>query len=74
MILQKNHYRLIAVDLRRQKELDSVPKAIQHIVFVGQLKIPDTEIVANESIFALIILEKIRESRLKFSQGNVTVL
>ena len=34
----KNHYRLIAVDLSRQKELDADPKAIQQIKFVGQLK------------------------------------
>ena len=32
----KNHYRLIAVDLSRQKELDADPKAIQQIEFVGQ--------------------------------------
>ena len=32
----KNHYRLIAVDLGRQKELDADPKAIQQ--FAGQLK------------------------------------
>ena len=34
----KNHYRLIVVDLRRQKKLDADPKAIQQIEFVGQLK------------------------------------
>ena len=34
----KNHYRLIAVDLSRQKELDADPKAIQQIEFIGQLK------------------------------------
>ena len=34
----KNHYRLIAVDLSRQKELDVDPKGIQQIEFVGQLK------------------------------------
>ena len=34
----KNHYRLIAVDLSRQKELDADPKAIQHVDLVGQLK------------------------------------
>ena len=34
----KNYYRLIAVDLSRQKELDADPKAIQQIEFVGQLK------------------------------------
>ena len=32
----KNHYRLIAVDLSRQKELDADPKAIQKIELVGQ--------------------------------------
>ena len=34
----KNHYRLIAVDLSRQKELGADPKTIQEIEFVGQLK------------------------------------
>ena len=34
----KNHYRLIAVDLSRQKELDADLKVIQQIEFVGQLK------------------------------------
>ena len=70
----KNHYRLIAVNLSRQKELDADPKAIQKIELVGQLKIPKNEIVFNESMFVLIILEKIKETRLKFSQGSVTVL
>ena len=35
----KNDYRLIAVDLSRQKELD--PKIIQQIEFGGQLKETD---------------------------------
>ena len=34
----KNHYRLIAVDLSRQKELDADPKAIQQIELIGKLK------------------------------------
>ena len=34
----KNRYRLIEVDLSRQKELDAYPKAIQQVEFVGQLK------------------------------------
>ena len=41
---------------------------------VGQLKNPDDAVVANESMFVLTILEKIKETRLKFSQGSVTVL
>ena len=34
----KNHYRLIALDLNRQKELDADPKANQKMEFVRQLK------------------------------------
>ena len=34
----KNHYRLIPVDLSRQKELDADPKAIKQIKLVGQSK------------------------------------
>ena len=34
----ENHYRLIAFDLIREKELDVDRKAIQQIEFVGQLK------------------------------------
>ena len=70
----KNHYRLITVDLSRLKELDADPKAIQQIEFVGKLKNPDDAIVANESPFVLTILENVKETRLKFSQGRVTVL
>ena len=39
----KNHYRLIVVNLSRQKELDADPKAIHHIEFVGQLKKLDAD-------------------------------
>ena len=70
----KNHYRLIAVDLSRQKELDADPGAIQQIDFGGQLKNPDNEIVANESMFVLTILLKIKETKLKFSPGSIIVL
>ena len=64
----------MSVDLSRQKELDADPKAIQKIELVGQLKNPDDVVVANISMFFLTILEKIKETRLKFSQGSVTVL
>ena len=70
----KNHYKLIAVYLSRPKELDSDPKALQKIEFVGQLKNPINEIDANESMFVLTISEKIKETRLEFSQRSVTVL
>ena len=72
--IYKNQYKSIAVDLSRQKELDADPKAIQQIEFIGQLQNAVNETVANESMFVLTILEKIKETRLKFSQGSVTVL
>ena len=49
-------------------------KAIKQIEFVRQLKNPDDTVVANESMFVLRMLEKIKETRLKFSQVSVTVL
>ena len=70
----KNYYRLKAADLSRQKDLDADPKAIEQIEFIGQLKNPDNAIIAIESMFVLTILEKIKERKLKFSEGSVTVL
>ena len=83
----KNHYRLIEIDLSRQKELDADPKAIQKLKFVGQLNKlyaaaaaaagdndDDDDDDDTESMFILTILEKIKETRLKSSQGSVTVL
>ena len=63
----KNLYKLIAVDLSRQKELDADQKAIQKIRFVGQLKNEDGVSVGSQSVFILIVLEKIEETKLKFS-------
>ena len=75
----KNHYRLIAVDLSRQKELDADLKAIQQIQFIGQLKKLDDDddnaatAINDQFMFVLTILEKMKETRLEFSQGGVTV-
>ena len=68
----KNQYRLIAVDLIRQKELNADPKAIQQIEFFEQLKKLNNNML--NLCFILTILQKIKETRLKFSQGSVTVL
>ena len=46
----KNHYRLIAVHLTRQKKLDVDPKSIQQIEFVEPLENLNDAIVANESM------------------------
>ena len=71
----KNHYRLKAVHLTRQKELDAVPKATQQTELVGQLKNEDSiNVDETQSIFILTVLEKIKETRLKSFQGSVTVL
>ena len=67
----------MAVDLRRQKELDADPKAIQQIEYVGQLKKQDAAADDDnytESVFILTILKEINEARLTFSQGSETVL
>ena len=53
----KNHYRLIAVDLNRLKELDADLKAIQPIEFFWQLKKINAYGDA-ESVLVLTILEK----------------
>ena len=71
----KNHYRLIEIDLSRQKELDADPKAIQQIEFVKQSKNEDGINAGRmQSMFILMIIEKIKETRLKLPQGNVTLL
>ena len=62
----KNHYRLIATDLSRQKELDADPKAIQQIEFVGKLKKVNDNNNKVESMFISTILRKIKEMRLNF--------
>ena len=64
---------LIALDLRRQKELDADQKEIQQMEFSGQLKKLNNDDNAK-SMLVLTILENIKETRLKFSQASVTVL
>ena len=55
----KNHDRLIAVDLNRQKELNASPKTIQQIELIGQLKNDDGKNAYDtQSMFVLMTLEK----------------
>ena len=70
----KNNYKLIAVDLSRQKELDADPKAIQQIEFIGQWKRLNVNNNNDQFMFILTNLEKNKETRLKFSQGSVREL
>ena len=57
----KNNYRLIAIDLSRQKELDTDPKAIQQIEFLGQLKnIDGINADGTQNMFILTISGKMK--------------
>ena len=72
----KNHYKLIASDLSRQK-IDTDPKATQQTEFIQQLKNLDNignaaDAGNNQTMFVLMILEN-SNKRSKFPQGSVTV-
>ena len=61
----KEHNKVIAIDLRKQQELDSDPKAIKQINFTGNLE--------NQSIIFFNIAE-VKETVLDFSQRTVKLL
>ena len=60
----KKHYKLVAFDLSRQKELDADPRAIQQIEFKYMLE-------TNSTIYWL--LEKSKETILEFYKGTAKV-
>ena len=60
----KEHYKLVAVDLSKQKELDVDPRAIQQIEFKYMLE-------TNSTIYW--VLEKSKETILEFYKGTVKV-
>ena len=61
----EKNYKLIAVDLSKQKALDADPRAIQQIIFTGK---------ASENIVVYYILEQSKETILQFSKGTTNVL
>ena len=61
----KDHYKLIAIDLSKQKELDADSRAIQKIEFYGMLK-------TNSQVCT--VLENSRQMVLQFSKGTAKVL
>ena len=65
----KDNYRLIAVDLSKQKVLDDDPRAIQQIVFQGIGEGDD-----NTKIRLYTILEQSKKTMLEFSKGTAKVL
>ena len=60
-------YKIIAVDLSKQKALDFDPKVIQQINFTGHL-----DRAGNTRLY--FILEEAKETVLDFSQGIVKIL
>ena len=61
----KNDFRLIAVDLSKQKVLDADSRTIQQIIFTGQVE---------EEASVFYVLEKSKETILQFSKGTTKVL
>ena len=63
----KDSYKMIAVDLSKQQELDVDPRANQQIIFTANL-----DRAGNTRIY--FILEEAKETQLEISQGTVKVL
>ena len=66
----EKNYRLIAVDLGKQKVLDADSRAIQQIIFTGKIK--ETE--ANTRVILYYILQQSKETILELSKGTTKVL
>ena len=65
----EKNYRLIAADLSKQKALDDDSRAIQQIIFTGEIKAE----VANTRVTIYYILEQLKETTLQFSKGTAKV-
>ena len=63
----KENYKIIAVDLSRQNELDAYLRAIQQINFTA-----NSDRAGNTAMF--FIIEEAKETIFQFSQGTVNVL
>ena len=66
----KKNYRLIAVDLSKQKALDADSRAIQQIIFTGKIKVTE----ANTRVIIYHILKQSKEKLLEFAKGTTKVL
>ena len=69
-LILKKIYRLLVVDLSKQKALDADSRAIQQIIFTGKIKAT----VANTRVIIFYVLEKSKETILEFSKGTTKVL
>ena len=64
------NYRLIAVDLSKQKALDADSRAIQQIIFTGKIKATRN----NTRVIIYYILEQSKETMLEFAKETTKVL
>ena len=62
--IYQKHYKLIAVNLSRQKEFDADAKAIQRTEFVAQLKNVNSESAyGTQNTFVLIIWKTFKKTQ-----------
>ena len=61
----KDNFRLTTADLSKQKVLDADSRAIQRIIFTGQIE---------EEALVFYVLEKSKETILELSKGTTKVL
>ena len=66
----EKNYKLIAVDLSKQKALDADSRAVQQFIFTGKTKATEE----NARVIIYYILEKSKETMLEFSKGTTKVL
>ena len=67
-LFEKN-YKLIAVDLSKQKALDTDSRVIQQIICTGKIKAEAT----NTPVISHYILEQSNERKLEFAKGTTKV-
>ena len=65
----EKNYKIIAADLSKQKALDADSRAIQQIIFTGEIK----STVENTRVIIFYLLEKSKETILEFSKGTTKV-
>ena len=61
-------YRLIAVDLSKEKALDADSRATQEIIFTGKIKAAEN----NTRVIIYYIFEQAKETILEFSKGTTS--
>ena len=66
----EKNYKLVAVDLSKQKALDADSRAIQQIIFTGKIKVTE----ANKRVIIYCILEQSKEKMLEFARRTTKVL